>query len=96
MNKKEILGKLTEFKKNNSELYGIIELGVFGSVVNHTNTKKSDIDIFIKTLTPNPFIIIDIKETLEKLFKSQVDIVRLREKMNPYLKEKIANEGLYV
>ena len=96
MNKKDILEKLTEFKRNNSELYGIIELGIFGSVVNQTNTKKSDIDIFIKTLTPNPYIIIDIKDTLEKLFKSKVDIVRLREKMNPYLKQKIENEGLYV
>ena len=96
MNKKTILEKLTEFKNTNSEIYGIIELGIFGSVVNQTNTKNSDIDIFIRTLTPNPFIIIDVKESLEKIFMSKVDIVRLRERMNPYLKKKIETEGLYV
>jgi len=96
MNKKAILEKLTEYKKSNSELYGIVTLGIFGSVVNQTNTINSDIDVFIRTLTPNPFIIIDIKESLEKIFKSKVDIVRLRKRMNPYLKQKIETEGLYV
>ncbi len=38
----------------------------------------------------------DIKEFLENLFECSVDIVRFRQNMNPFLKQQIENEGIYV
>ena len=34
------------------------------------------------------FMLVHIKEELQNLFHKNVDIVRLRERMNPYLKKK--------
>lgn len=38
----------------------------------------------------------DLKEELERMFKHSVDIVRYRERMNPYLRQQIEKEGIYV
>ena len=38
----------------------------------------------------------DLKNTLEQLFGCRVDIVRLRDHMNAFLRERIEKEGIYV
>jgi predicted nucleotidyltransferase len=96
MNKIEILEYLAKYKIEKETTYGILSLGLFGSVARGQENDESDIDIFISTKTPNPFIIVEIKEELEKKFKKHIDIVRLRESMNQYLKKRIEKEGVYV
>lgn len=96
MTKQEILEQLKKYKEQNSLKYGIKKMGVFGSVSRGLEKPDSDIDIFIQTETPNPFMIVTIKEELETIFNKHVDIVRFREKMNLFLKEHINREGIYV
>jgi len=96
MNREEILSQLRHYKNQHAKKYGILRLGVFGSVARSQASEASDIDICIETDIPNPFNIVRIKEDLEHLFHSHVDIVRTRESMNPYLKERIIKEGIYV
>ncbi len=96
LNKFETIDILRSFKKSFSEKYGIISIGIFGSVARNQSTEKSDIDICIKTVSPNPFVLIKIKEELESLFHRKVDIVRIRETMNSALKKRIEKEGIYV
>ena len=60
------------------------------------HVQSSDVDSCIETETPNPFIIMDIKEFQENLFECSVDIVRYRQNMNPFLKQQIENEEIYV
>lgn len=96
MKRDEILSFLRDFKRNNSEKYGIIEIGVFGSIARNEARDDSDLDICIKTKTPNPFILVHIKEDIERRIQKHVDIVRVREKMNPVLKTRIEKEGVYV
>ncbi len=55
MSRSDILKILKEFKENHAEEYGILLMGVFGSVARDQATEKSDVDIFLKTKTPNPF-----------------------------------------
>lgn len=50
----------------------------------------------METKTPNMFAIVHAKNTLEELFYSHVDIVRYREKINPYLKNSIDTEVVFV
>lgn len=69
---------------------------MFGSIAKELNKDDSDIDVFVKTQTSNPFVIIEIKDRLEEILKRKVDIIRLRENMNPLLKQKIESEGKYV
>ena len=96
MTRSEILKILKEYKKENSKKYGINNLGIFGSYSRDLTTDDSDIDIVIETQEPDIYILVHIKEELEKLFNKSVDIVRNREKMNPYLKKRIEKDVQYV
>ena len=70
--------------------------GRFRLVARYQSREDSDVDICIKTVTPNPFVLVHIKEDIEQLVHRRVDIVRVREKMNPFLKQHIEKEGIYV
>ena len=94
--KTEYINLLQSVKEELKERYGIRSLRLFGSVARDEHVQSSDVDICIETETPNPFIIMDIKEFLENLFECSVDIVRFRPNMNPFLKQQIENEGIYV
>lgn len=96
MKRDDVLAILREFKRDRAEEYGILEIGVFGSVARDEAGENSDVDICIKTRTPNPFILVHIKEEIEKLVKRRVEIIRVREKMNPFLRKCIEREGRYV
>ena len=96
MDRDRVLTILSEFKRNYAEKYGILELGVFGSVARDTAGEESDVDICIKTLTPDPYILVHIREDLEERIRKHVDIVRVRERMNPFFKERIEKDGIYV
>jgi hypothetical protein len=96
MVRSDILTILRDFKQDFAEKYGIIEIGIFGSIARNEAREDSDVDICIKTKTPNPFTIVHIKEEIESRVRKHVDIVRIREKMNPFLKERIEKEGIYV
>jgi len=96
MTRDEILAILSEFKQECAEKYGILEIGVFGSVARNESSEESDVDICIKTETPSPFVLVHIKEELEGRVHRHVDIIRVRSKMNPFLKERIEKDGCYV
>lgn len=96
MDKRTLLSVLGDYKSQNAERYGIIRLGVFGSFARDEATVLSDVDIVLQTKTPDPYNIVHIKEELEKQLDLPVDIVRFREKMNPYLKQRIEKEAVYV
>ncbi len=95
MNRDTIIDELRNYKTLNGGKYGIIEIGVFGSIARGQERTDSDLDVCIETKTPNPFIIVYIKEDLERLFNRRVDIVRLRKTMNAFLKERIEKEAMY-
>jgi len=96
MGRETILAILRDFKQNFAEKYGILEIGVFGSIARDEAREDSDVDICIKTKTPDPFTLVHIKEEIESRVRKHVDIVRMREKMNPFLKDRIEKEGIYV
>lgn len=96
MKRENLLEVLRKFRRDNAAKYGILEIGVFGSSARDEAGEDSDVDIFIKTKTPNPFNLVHIKKEIEGLTGKHVDIVRVREKMNPYLRERIEKEGLRV
>jgi len=96
MNRDTLLHKLSEYKRLNADKYGIEELGIFGSYARSQAHSASDVDIVVKIKVPDPYIIVHIKEDLQQDLNCPVDIVRMREKMNPLLKKNIQKEAVYV
>lgn len=96
MRRDEILKILRQFKIEYAQQYGILEIGVFGSLGRDESRESSDVDICIKTQTPDPYALVHIKELIEAKVHRPVDIVRVRERMNPYLKERIERDAHYV
>lgn len=96
MNRAEILAILKQYKQENADKYGIDNLGLFGSYARGLASEDSDVDIVIETRQPDLYKMVHIKEELEKRLNKPVDIVRKREKMNPYLKKRIERDSEYV
>jgi uncharacterized protein len=96
MQRQEILDILGKYKRDHAEKYGILTLGIFGSTARDEARVDSDVDICISTVSPNPYILVHIKEDIEGLVRKPVDIVRIRDKMNPFLKKRIERDGRYV
>lgn len=76
--------------------YGISRMGIFGSVARQEQNESSDIDIYIEGDLHGFFALSGIKCELEELLGCRVDLVRLREKMDAFLKKRIKQEGIYV
>lgn len=70
--------------------------GFSGSVARGQQTENSDVDICFEAPAPNLLTLARIKFDLEALLGSRVDLVRLRDRMDEYLKRNIEKEALYV
>lgn len=92
----DILQTLLRFHEQKQKEYKILKIGVFGSTVRDHLTNASDIDVVVELAEPDLFILIGIKQDLEKLLQRPVDIVRYRKNMNSFLKHKIDQEAIYV
>lgn len=92
----EIISILKTFKTKQAAKYGILKMGVFGSVARGEQREDSDVDVYIEGELKGLFALAGIKNELEELQGCQVDIVRLRDRMDTFLKKRIQKEGVYV
>lgn len=95
MTKSNILNYLTEHYNEFHSKYNVEKIGLFGSYARDEANEDSDIDIVV-TMQPKLFDMMAIKEQIENDLHKKVDIVRLRPKMNTYLKNRILKDGLFV
>lgn len=58
--------------------------------------KNSDVDVCVEGQLHGFFALAGIKQELEELLGCKVDIVRLRDRMDSFLRERIQREGIYV
>lgn len=92
----ECINLLRDYVTKNAAKYSIIRMGIFGSVARGEQTEDSDIDVYLETSKPSMFAMVYIKEDLQDLFGCRVDLVRLREHMDSFLRSRIEKEGIYV
>lgn len=92
----EILEILRTYKLQHADQYGLRRIGVFGSVARGEQTSSSDIDICYEGEAPSLLTLDYMQTELEKLLGCSVDLVRVRERMNTRLKERILKESIYV
>lgn len=96
MKKDECIALLKKYMSILKEKYGITSLSLFGSTARDDQKEGSDIDLFVDTETPNPFLLMDAKEFLEHATGTSVDIVRNHQNLNPRLRNRIKRDGIFI
>ncbi len=92
----DCINKLAEFKRTFGSKFGILKLGIFGSVARKENTEGSDIDIVVEVERPTLKLMYELKEALKTLFGCEVDLVRFRDTLRPLFKANIQKDAIYV
>lgn len=92
----EYLAILKSYKVSQAGKYGVTRMGIFGSVARGEQQEDSDIDICYEGKAPSLLTLDKMQSELKNLFGCSVDLVRMRESMNDYLKERITKEAIYV
>jgi len=96
MTKNSVIKILRKFKEENQARYKLLRIGLFGSYARNEAVSESDIDIVVELSHPDIYIMGNIKYDLEQVYNCEIDVIRLREKMNSVLKEKIEKEAVFV
>lgn len=86
---------LREYKAQSASKYGIEEIGIFGSVARGEHHEGSDVDVYVKMIHPNLFLLSGIKQDLEAVFGCPVDVIRKRDSLKPLLKRNIERDCVY-
>ena len=84
-------------KKHKVELedrFKVKQIGVFGSYAREEEANTSDIDILVDLYEPIGWEIIDLKEFLESILGTEVDLVTLKA-LKPELSDTILKEAVY-
>jgi predicted nucleotidyltransferase len=74
--------------------YQLQRIGLFGSTARNQATATSDVDVWVELDPLTPFATVHLKHELEELLQRPIDLVRLRERMNPALRQAILQEGV--
>jgi len=74
--------------------YQLQRIGLFGSTARNEATAQSDVDVWVELDPLTPYATVHLKQELEALLQRPVDLVRLRERMNPSLRQAILREGI--
>jgi len=96
LSRKKLQELLRSFKQKNGAEFHLTALGYFGSYARDEADADSDVDIVFMTDAPNLFATVRLREELVGLLGCPVDIIRFRERMNPWLKSRIEREAVYV
>ena len=93
--REEYLNDIKQFKKEFANKFGILSIGIFGSVARNEHQAESDLDVFVEPQEPDFFIMSDIQETLEEICNCKVDLLRIRKNLRPLLLKRIEQDGIY-
>jgi len=96
MSRQEVLDTLAQFQQERRSEFGIIRIGIFGSTARDVASDESDVDVVVELRRPDLLGLVGIKQELEALLDRPVDIVRYRQRMNGFLKQRIDEEAVYV
>lgn len=90
----QLLRLLRSHQSEWRQRYRLQRIGLFGSTARNEATASSDVDVWVELDPLTPFATVHLKQELEALLQRPVDLVRLRERMNPALRQAILREGV--
>ena len=88
----EVLQVLRQHQPDWARRFSVKALGVFDSVARGEATPNSDVDIWVQFDRLQPYAMVHLKHELEELLQQPIDLVRLRDRMNPVLRHQIEQE----
>lgn len=94
--REEYISLLSNFQKTRGSVYGILKIGIFGSVSRKEQDEGSDVDIYYEGEPLSLFKVAALKDELENILECSVDLVRIRKSMNQLLKARIQKDGFYI
>lgn len=92
----QILDFLRSHKDFFATEFTVKKIGILGSYARGTGSEESYIDIVVELEKPDLYYLIGIKQTVEDAMGGKVDVVRLRDKMNSALRQRIERDAIYV
>ena len=92
----ECKAKLVSFKQCFGHEFGIKSIGIFGSVARQENREDSDLDIVVDIDNPTLSTMYTLKTVLTEMFHCEIDLVRFRSSLSPFLKQNIEKEAISV
>ncbi|MFH1890870.1 MAG: nucleotidyltransferase family protein [Candidatus Kuenenbacteria bacterium] len=92
---KKSLEAINNNLENLGNLYNVKKIGIFGSVAQGRQTKKSDVDILVEFSQPVSFFkFIDLEDKLSTMLKKKVDLAT-KKALKPIIKKQILKEIVY-
>ena len=95
LDRTQTIEKLKTTRQYLDEHYGVYSMMLFGSLARNEQKENSDVDVCVE-MTPNLFNLAGVKVYLEETLGCNVDVVRMREQMNPIFKLQILKHGIRV
>jgi predicted nucleotidyltransferase len=90
----QILALLRTRRSEWRRRYQLQRIGLFGSTARNQATACTDVDVWVELDPLTPYATVHLKQELEDLLQRPVGLVRLRERMNPSLRQAILQEGV--
>lgn len=93
----DIINILRTFKTACGKEYGIDTLALFGSTARGEQREDSDVDVCIHTSRAvDYFTLQDIKEKLQDMLETKVDLLTLHSNMFPLFRKNIERDAIYI
>ncbi|MDE6288208.1 MAG: nucleotidyltransferase domain-containing protein [Muribaculaceae bacterium] len=86
---------LTEASPYIRKEFGVRSMSMFGSVARGEERADSDVDIFVD-MPPKALNIIGLKQYLQGLLGTAVDVVRNHAHLDPFLVSEISRDGITI
>lgn len=75
MRRDKVLRILARFRDLKRDEFGIVRIGVFGSVARDEMVDASDVDVVVEVARPDLLTLVGIKQELKELLRLPVDVV---------------------
>lgn len=97
LRREHVLSTLRRIKPRLVQEYGLVRIGIFGSLARGDAGPDSDIDIVVDIAVTAGFRYIRMLDEIEQeLGSSPVDFVRLRPDLHPTLRKNLETDAVYV
>ena len=93
---REYIHLLRQFKQEYANEYGIIRMGIFGSVARGEQIEGSDIDIFYEGPSMGLKSLVGLPTELENFLGTTVDVVRRHKNLRSKFVQRIEKDIIYV
>lgn len=93
--KEECISILKHCKAHLQQEYGVTSLAIFGSVARDENQEESGVDLLVE-MPPKIYKLHELKEYLESLLKTSVDVIRKHSHMSTKFLTQLSNDAITI